>query len=222
MTDGVLLAVLFSGTMALFETGRYLGSVRPTAWYIFLPYGAGLALACWATVLFIAPAFTDPNPPRVVIAVLWLAGVWLLISVVRLRIGLFILMRAMARTRMVPWTAMLAPIGTPDVDGRTLLAGDWTVTPGGVPLWVEDATDHQAVRLVGKCMRVWVDGDRLMGAGRVMAGARLDGLSPEVSIVPGGVGGDGTVFASGRVAGILMGRQPAFADVWLKVDRRHR
>lgn len=226
--DQLGVAVFGFATVGLFRLAWLMFRRRPGSVLVPALYVLGFGSAVVTTVLLGIPLLHDPSWIDVFVAAGWLAVLWLLIRVVQAHARLMATLRA---GLLVPWTAMLAPIGAPSQDGRILLAGQWNVQPGGAPLWtdVEGCSPYNR-KIIGLVHRVWLDGEHLMGAGVVLAGARLDGLVPEVSITPhraadymaGRLLADNpdNVFPAGIVNAVRMGRQPAFSGVWLKLDRK--
>lgn len=239
-TGRLLLALSVVGCIALFEAGRLVARRHPASLWAQPLYWLGLLSAVATTILLVVPTVQHPTLIDVLISVVWLVVLWFLARVVQLHIRVVLAHRG---AELLPWTAMLAPIGEPSDDGRVLLAGEWALRDGGAPLLMPDpATPHGSL-VVGIIDRVWVEGGEwLMAAGRIVARAKVAGLMPEVSIMPrhrgphGGEpghmlagwpmsfesGDDGQlrcVFPPGVVTAVQLGRSPAFAGVWLKVDR---
>jgi hypothetical protein len=238
--DRLALAGAFFGVVALFEFAWLVARRYPTSWAIPVVYGLGVTWAAGCTALFTIQAIRQPTVGGVLLAVAWLVALALLALLATVATRFMLMRRNLAARQMVPFTALLGPVDKPSDDGRMLLAGEWHVPErGGAPLFTVEPKRRSPTKqhLIGVVQRVWLADKSLMAAGLVMAGARLDGLQPEMVVEPRldeaaqTLAGwpmtfehdDGgqllCVFPPGVVTSVRMGPQPAFPDVWLRVDR---
>lgn len=223
------VAALVTAPVILFVAADLLARARPRSWLVPAAYGMGLGAALAATVVLAFAAVASRSLSDTAAAAAWIAALWMLGRLVLFQNRRFARRRAAAVTCLLPWLAMLAPIGTPSDDGkRALLAGHWRVPKGGAPLWMTDPEQPDGSIVLGRVDRVWVDRERLMAAGVIRASADVAGLLPEISVMPNHSavgafdrGGELSLFAAGTVTSVHMGCRPAFTGVWLRIGN-HR